>query len=114
MATGIAHEHNHPLSVIKTASSFFINLLLNARDAIEENWDDQETGQVDKRIILKTKSDRPFVVCTVCDTGKGIDQKSHFQHVGNLQPSAVQRSRPARDSMAALPISREESSRRSR
>jgi len=52
----------------------FINLLLNARDAIEEKWGDLEIGQVDKRIILKTKFDRPFVVCTVCDTGKGVDR----------------------------------------
>jgi histidine kinase len=50
----------------------FINLLLNARDAIEEKWGDQESGPVDKRIILKTKFDRPYIVCTVCDTGKGI------------------------------------------
>ena len=52
----------------------FINLLLNARDAIEEKWGDLEIGQVDKRIILKTKFDRPFVVCTVCDTGKGVER----------------------------------------
>ena len=52
----------------------FINLLLNARDAIEEKWGDRENGRIDKRIILKTKFDRPFVVCTVCDTGKGVDR----------------------------------------
>jgi histidine kinase len=50
----------------------FINLLLNARDAIEERWGGQEAGPFDKKIILKTKFDRPYVACTVCDTGKGI------------------------------------------
>jgi histidine kinase len=52
----------------------FINLLLNARDAIEEKWGDRENGCIDKRIVLKTKFDRPFVVCTVCDSGKGVDR----------------------------------------
>ena len=51
----------------------FINLLLNARDAIEEKWGVRETsGRGEKRIILKTKFDSPYVVCMVCDTGKGI------------------------------------------
>jgi PAS domain S-box-containing protein len=52
----------------------FINLLLNARDAIAEKWGDLETVPVDKRIILKTKFERPYVVCRVCDTGKGISR----------------------------------------
>jgi histidine kinase len=50
----------------------FINLLLNARDAIEEKWGPQEGGPVDKRIVLKTKIDGSNVVCKVCDTGKGV------------------------------------------
>ena len=52
----------------------FINLLLNARDAIEEKWGPQESGPVDKRIVLKTKIDGSNVVCKVCDTGKGVPQ----------------------------------------
>ncbi len=52
----------------------FINLLLNARDAIEEKWGARENGQIDRRIVLKTKFARPFVVCRVCDTGKGVDR----------------------------------------
>ena len=50
----------------------FINLLLNSRDAIEEKWGHPEAGAADKRIILETKFDNPWVVCTVCDTGTGI------------------------------------------
>jgi len=52
----------------------FINLLLNARDAIEEKWGPQESGPIDKRIVLKTKIDGSNVVCRICDTGKGVSQ----------------------------------------
>jgi histidine kinase len=50
----------------------FINLLLNARDAIEERWGPQEIENVDKQIILKTKRRGKTVICEVCDTGKGV------------------------------------------
>ena len=50
----------------------FINLLLNARDAIEERWDPQETENVDKQIILKTRREDKTIICEVCDTGKGV------------------------------------------
>jgi histidine kinase len=52
----------------------FINLLINARDAIEERWGPQETDGADKKIILKTRCEGPAVVCEVCDTGKGVPQ----------------------------------------
>jgi len=52
----------------------FINLLLNARDAIESKWGDQppahENGE--KTIFLWTGADDQEVVCRVCDTGTGI------------------------------------------
>jgi histidine kinase len=49
----------------------FINLLLNARDAIEEKWagDPRES---DKRIFLRTYSRGGEVICEICDTGKGV------------------------------------------
>jgi histidine kinase len=50
----------------------FINLLLNARDAIEERWGSREIEKAAKRIILKTRSDQQHVVCEVCDTGVGV------------------------------------------
>ena len=50
----------------------FINLLLNARDAIEEKWGSQEHIKGEKRITLKTMFDGECVICKVCDTGKGI------------------------------------------
>jgi len=52
----------------------FINLLLNARDAIEENWNHPESKQGQKKIILKTMCDRQWVICEVCDTGKGVSE----------------------------------------
>jgi PAS domain S-box-containing protein len=52
----------------------FINLLLNARDAIESRWGDRPTGDPDgeKTIRLWTGTDDGWVVCRVCDTGTGI------------------------------------------
>jgi histidine kinase len=50
----------------------FINLLLNARDAIEEKWDYAKSTEGEKKIILKTMCDRQWVICEVCDTGKGV------------------------------------------
>ena len=52
----------------------FINLLLNARDAIESRWENLPTDNADgeKTIRLWTGIDGPRVVCWVCDTGMGI------------------------------------------
>jgi len=50
----------------------FINLLINARDAIEERWGPIETTRTDKRIILKTRLEGQSIICKVCDTGLGV------------------------------------------
>jgi histidine kinase len=50
----------------------FINLLINARDAIEERWGEAEAGPGQKRIILATRVVQQAVVCEICDTGIGI------------------------------------------
>jgi histidine kinase len=50
----------------------FINLLLNARDAIEEKWGAKEPAPDSKGITLKTRCDGRRVICEVCDTGKGV------------------------------------------
>ena len=54
----------------------FINLLLNARDAIEEKWGPKkpEPGLGEKKIILKSGRDEKNVICEVCDTGKGVSE----------------------------------------
>ncbi|MGD8263987.1 MAG: PAS domain S-box protein [Desulfobacterales bacterium] len=51
----------------------FINLLINARDAIEERWGPQQITGVDKKIILKTRCEGHTIICKVCDTGIGIE-----------------------------------------
>jgi histidine kinase len=50
----------------------FINLLLNARDAIEEKFGGGGEVDVEKRITLKTWSDGIHVVAEIRDTGTGI------------------------------------------
>jgi histidine kinase len=52
----------------------FINLLLNARDAIENKWGHQEPQAGQKKIILKTACDARHIICEVCDTGKGVPE----------------------------------------
>ncbi len=50
----------------------FINLLLNARDAIEEKWASEKHIDGDKKITLKTIFDGEYIICKICDSGKGI------------------------------------------
>jgi histidine kinase len=50
----------------------FINLLLNARDAIEERWAAVDPAEAVKRITLTARSDGHKVQVWVRDTGKGI------------------------------------------
>ena len=51
----------------------FINLLINARDAIEERWNASREGHPDMRISLKARQTADRVHIEVCDTGTGID-----------------------------------------
>lgn len=50
----------------------FINLLINARDAIEERWANMEYKPGDKKISLSTGCKDNQVTVKVCDTGTGI------------------------------------------
>ena len=50
----------------------FINLLINARDAIDERWQSQPHQKGDKKITLKTKSNRGEITVEISDTGAGI------------------------------------------
>jgi histidine kinase len=50
----------------------FINLLINARDAIEERWGSMEYKLGDKKISLITEYKDNKVSVKVCDTGTGI------------------------------------------
>jgi len=50
----------------------FINLLINARDAIDERWQSQPQQKGEKQITLKTQSDSQWITVTISDTGAGI------------------------------------------
>ena len=50
----------------------FINLMLNARDAIEERWGDNQAAPEDKMITIRTRTQDDWVLAEVCDTGTGI------------------------------------------
>ena len=50
----------------------FINLLINARDAIDEKWRSQPHQQGEKKISLKTSSGGKEITVVVSDTGPGI------------------------------------------
>jgi len=50
----------------------FINLLINARDAIDERWQSQPHQTGEKKIRLKTKSGPREIAIEISDTGAGI------------------------------------------
>ncbi len=50
----------------------FINLLLNARDAIEEKWQNQGHGKSPDFIVIHTYEKNKHVVCRICDSGVGL------------------------------------------
>jgi len=50
----------------------FINLLINARDAIDEKWQSQSHQKGEKKITLKTSTDESVITVEVRDTGPGI------------------------------------------
>ncbi len=50
----------------------FINLILNARDAIEERWVHRESEHQERRITFKTWMSEKGVNVEICDTGAGI------------------------------------------
>jgi histidine kinase len=52
----------------------FINLFLNARDAIEEKWAFRKPIESKKKITVTSKFDEEKVICQVCDTGIGVSE----------------------------------------
>jgi len=50
----------------------FVNLLINARDAIEEKWEKEASAEEPKRIYLKTSIQEGKVTIAVMDNGSGI------------------------------------------
>ncbi|MBW1915879.1 MAG: PAS domain S-box protein [Deltaproteobacteria bacterium] len=52
----------------------FINLLVNARDAIEQKWEKQGYNTTDDEIKIQTKSEGDRAIVEVSDTGTGISE----------------------------------------
>lgn len=50
----------------------FINLLINARDAIEDRYEKEGQKSCEKRITIKTHLENEMVTITIKDTGTGI------------------------------------------
>jgi histidine kinase len=50
----------------------FINLLINARDAIMDRVEVEETPAVEKKIFLITRFEAHKVIVEICDSGVGI------------------------------------------
>jgi histidine kinase len=67
-------EQNLPLIMADgdRLEQVFINLLINARDAIEEKWESETTPKGEKNITLRTQSIGQKVAVEVQDTGLGI------------------------------------------
>jgi len=53
----------------------FINLLTNARDAIEEKSLQEPMSEGEKRITIRTRFNRRYVFAEVCDSGIGIPKE---------------------------------------
>jgi len=68
------YEENLPpiLADANRLEQVFINLLINARDAIEERWNQADHRKGMKKISLKTSSQEGMVTIEFRDTGTGI------------------------------------------
>jgi histidine kinase len=49
-----------------------INLVINARDAVDEKFGSMGTSHCDRKITLKSRVENDHVVLEVCDTGTGV------------------------------------------
>jgi histidine kinase len=50
----------------------FINLLINARDAIMDRLESEGGDKAEKRIFLRSRTEKNKLIVEVCDTGIGI------------------------------------------
>jgi signal transduction histidine kinase len=74
MATGVAHELNQPLSVIKTASSFFIRKI-SRQEKIDDAILINMLGKIDS-LIFGVKQNPEHILFQITDTGTGMDRET--------------------------------------
>jgi histidine kinase len=67
-------EQNLPLILADPdrLEQVFVNLLINARDAIDEKWQSHQPRKEAKKISLKTRSDAKEITVEISDSGPGI------------------------------------------
>ena len=68
------HEDNLPMILADPGrlEQVFINLLVNARDAIEKKWESEGSKSEDDKITVKTRKKAKAVVVELSDSGLGI------------------------------------------
>jgi histidine kinase len=75
---GVAEHLQKDLPMILADSNrleqVFVNLLMNARDAIENKWEQGKQRGEDKKITLQTGLEQGLVTVRVTDNGTGIPQ----------------------------------------
>jgi histidine kinase len=80
VAWDLEHDLPEVMADPSRLEQVFINLIINARDAIDAKWQSEQKGKAPKRISLKTRSDGNMVIVTMSDTGIGIP-KDHLEKV---------------------------------
>jgi histidine kinase len=70
--TDLAEDLPPVLADANRLEQVFINLLINARDAIETKIESSDGKEIEKRIFLKTRSQNGDVIIEIEDTGTGI------------------------------------------
>jgi histidine kinase len=74
--TALVFEENLPIIMGDPGllEQVFVNLFINARDAIEDFFSSGHTGTREKRIQVITRSENGFVLVQFSDSGAGIAQ----------------------------------------
>ena len=74
IATDLALDPHLPVIMAEPnrLEQVFVNLFINARDAIEEKGDLQVGPKNDKRVRIVTRVEKAAVMVEICDTGVGI------------------------------------------
>jgi len=84
MATGVAHELNQPLSVIKTASTFLIKKI-DKKELIQENILFTLCGEIDSHVDRATK-----IITHMRQFGRMSDMKIEKVQINDILRSAYQ------------------------